>query len=216
MIVLFSCSHIESGQYIELTNNDTLSSLSKEFNVPAWKIEDLNSDKRFVVGEFVFIPSPSGILRAFTSRGPSSARGIKSSGEFMWPVPSSRKISSPFGKRWGRRHNGIDISARPGSHILASNGGAVIYSGSGFGGFGNIIILAHRYGYFTIYAHNRKNYVKKGEKVHKGQVIAQIGNTGRSTGAHLHFEIRRNSKPIDPVSLLSRSSSRMIANNKVY
>lgn len=105
----------------------------------------------------------------------------------------------------GKKHDGIDIPARSGSHILAVNDGVVVYSGNGFGGYGNVLILSHRYGFFSLYAHNKVNYAKKGETVHKGQVIAQVGSTGKSTGPHLHFEIRRDGRALNPKFIITKN-----------
>lgn len=132
----------------------------------------------------------------------NSKIGIEEKGMFTWPVPATRKISSFFGKRRGRHHDGIDIPSSNGSHILASAAGKVSFSGW-MRGYGRIIVLKHKNNYNTIYAHNSKNFAKKGETVKKGQVIAKVGNSGRSTGPHLHFEIRKSNKVIDPMRFFS-------------
>lgn len=198
-----------SGHHIRLKDNDSLEKLSDRYRVPKWAIEEANPGKKYIKGEWIFIPMKRGILDMINKdRQLMTSSGIHSylnSGEFLWPVPSSHRISSKYGRRWGRLHEGIDISAKKGSHILAANDGVVVYSGKELGGYGNITVLAHKYGFFTIYAHAYKNYTRKGEKVSRGQVIAKIGNSGRSTGPHLHFEIRKNSKSIDPLKYLSRN-----------
>src|SRR5690606_9771758 len=125
------------------------------------------------------------------------------SGEFAWPVPSSKRISSGYGKRWGRHHEGIDIPGRVGTSIVAAADGKVIYSGSGLGGYGNITVILHDNGYHTVYAHAKRNLTVAGQRVYKGQVIAQLGKSGRSTGPHLHFEIRKNSRPLNPTQVLA-------------
>ncbi len=117
--------------------------------------------------------------------------------------PTSRGvITSGFGWRWGRRHEGIDIGLPVGSDVKAADGGVVTlatYSSS----YGNYIIIDHGGNMSTVYAHNSKLLVKKGEKVYKGQVIAKSGNTGRSTGPHLHFEVRKNGVPQNPTNYVS-------------
>jgi murein DD-endopeptidase MepM/ murein hydrolase activator NlpD len=120
-------------------------------------------------------------------------------------VPSHKSISSNFGARWGRHHDGIDIPARKGTHIVSVSDGVVVYAGSGLGGYGNLTVISHRNGLFSVYAHSDKLYTTKGQKVHKGQVIATVGSTGRSTGNHLHFEIRKNSNPVDPKKVFARN-----------
>lgn len=113
--------------------------------------------------------------------------------------PTSRGvITSPFGSRWGRRHTGIDIGMPTGTSVKAADGGKVIYSGWK-GGYGKLVIIDHGANMQTYYAHNSKLLVKKGEKVFKGQTVAKSGNTGRSTGPHLHFEVRKNGTPINPI-----------------
>lgn len=114
--------------------------------------------------------------------------------------PASGVISSPFGGRYGRFHNGIDIAPLKLTFkariIRASGGGIVIYAGKKKG-FGNLIVISHG-ALKTYYAHNAKLFVKKGQEVFQGQRIAKMGSSGRSTNIHLHFEIRKNGKPVNP------------------
>jgi murein DD-endopeptidase MepM/ murein hydrolase activator NlpD len=127
------------------------------------------------------------------------------SGRFLWPVRG--RLSSGYGFRkhpmGGGRffHHGIDIAAPRGRSVMASQGGRVISAGWN-GNYGKIILLKHRKGYSTAYAHLSKILVKKGEYVTKGQVIGRLGNTGRSTGPHLHFEIRKNRRSQNPLKFL--------------
>lgn len=104
--------------------------------------------------------------------------------------PVSGVITSRFGGRWGRQHTGLDIGAPKGTKIKAAASGTVIFSGYS-GSYGNVVKISHGSGIQTYYAHCSKLYVKKGEKVSAGDVIAAVGSTGRSTGNHLHFEIRK-------------------------
>lgn len=106
----------------------------------------------------------------------------------------------PF-TRQRKFHEGIDIPAPHGTDIKAAASGKVIYSGKN-GGYGNMIILDHGYGITTLYAHASKLIAKTGHEVSKGQVIAKVGSTGRSTGPHLHFEIRVFGTPVDPMKYL--------------
>lgn len=106
-------------------------------------------------------------------------------------MPTRGRISSPFGPRWGRMHRGIDIAKEHGSDIQAADGGTVSHSGAK-GTYGNMIEIDHGNGYKTRYAHCSKLLFSPGQKVSKGQVIAKIGSTGRSTGPHLHFEVIKN------------------------
>ncbi len=113
--------------------------------------------------------------------------------------PARGALTSRFGWRWGRKHEGIDVAAKIGTPIYASDGGKVSFSGTQ-SGYGKVVIIDHGNGLQTVYGHNNKNLVAKGDKVFKGQKIAEVGNTGRSTGPHVHFEIRKNGKPVNPLS----------------
>jgi murein DD-endopeptidase MepM/ murein hydrolase activator NlpD len=187
---------------------ESVKDLATKFGTPEWSIKEANRGKHFVKGEWIFIPMRRGLLSQgdFISRYGSGSNPVVplGSGNYMWPVPSSRKISSKFGPRWGRHHDGIDIPAKLGTHILATNSGVVVYSGSKLGGYGNLIVISHADGFFSVYAHAKKSFVRKGSRVHRGQVIAQVGTTGRSTGPHLHFEIRTSERPYNPVTFFKR------------
>lgn len=130
----------------------------------------------------------------------------KSTGRFIWPVPSCRMISSPFGYRWGAFHEGIDISGNGvyGKDIIAADGGTVAeVNTSGWGaGYGRYVIIDHGGGYRTLYAHCSAVLVSAGQKVSQGQLIAKIGDSGDATGPHLHFEVRINGRSVNPVSYL--------------
>ena len=116
-------------------------------------------------------------------------------------------MSSVFGWRndpmSGKRafHEGIDFAGRANSEVMAVAAGVVVWSGSRWG-FGNAVEINHGNGYSTLYAHNKKNLVKVGETVKKGQVLALLGSTGRSSGPHVHFELRRNGKAINPIKFV--------------
>ena len=159
-------------------------------------------------GQWVFKSSNVGL---FNARGGYST-DYRSTGDFIWPVPSSKKVSSHFGMRGSRMHEGIDIPARKGSNIIAARDGKVIFSGR-MRGYGRVVVVKHDGGYHTVYAHNNKNYAKKGQNVSSGEVIALVGNSGRSTGNHLHFEIRKNNKNQNPMAYYKKSGSRRIASN---
>ena len=117
----------------------------------------------------------------------------------MWPVRG--KITAKFDPRHDSLNDGIDIAAPSGTPIRATLPGEVIYSDK-LRGYGNLIILRHRGSYASVYAHNRRNLVRKGQKVTRRQVIAEVGATGRVTTPHLHFEIRRGNIARDPLSYL--------------
>jgi murein DD-endopeptidase MepM/ murein hydrolase activator NlpD len=107
-------------------------------------------------------------------------------------------------------HNGIDISAKIGTSILAMADGLVVFAGRKHG-YGNIFEIRHGNGLETWYAHNKANRVKEGDLVHRGQEIATLGSTGRSTGPHVHFEVRKNGVPINPRSYLNPHGSGRVA-----
>ena len=128
-----------------------------------------------------------------------------SGGVFQWPCPSSRYITSSYGNRlhpvlkvW-KFHTGIDIGASSGNDITAAAAGKVIMS-TYYGGYGNCVMIDHGGGIVTLYGHASRLLVGQGEKVVKGQTIAKVGSTGRSTGPHLHFEVRKNGAYVNPMS----------------
>ena len=143
------------------------------------------------------------------SNSGSNSAPVQSTGQFLWPVPSSNRISSKYGYRihpiYGTRklHAGLDIAAPANANIVAADSGIVILSSYGYnGGYGNYIIISHGNGVTTRYAHCNDLYVQSGAKVNKGQVIAGVGSTGSSTGNHCHFEIRINGESKNPQNYL--------------
>ncbi len=122
-------------------------------------------------------------------------------------MPTEGRLTSPFGERIHPTtfeksfHYGIDLANNVGTNIYASATGVVLFSEEN-GTYGNMILISHGNGYSTVYAHLSKMLVKSGDQVKKGDLIAKMGNTGRSTGSHLHFEIRENGTPIDPEQIL--------------
>ena len=118
---------------------------------------------------------------------------------FDWPTRG--RISSPFGPRWGRMHNGLDIAVVTGTPIKAAADGRVTFAGWN-GGYGILVIIDHGNNVETRYAHNSRLNVKVGQKVSRGDVISYSGNTGVSTGPHLHFEIRYKGNPVNPQTYL--------------
>ncbi len=202
-----ACSSFQSGQYVLLSNNAGPGELSKKYNISERKIIEANKDRAFVRGQWIFIPQEKGILRAFQTPGAGAPQvDINSYGKrFLWPVPSAHAVSSNYGGRWGRKHEGIDIPAVQGTPFLAVDDGIVVYSGQGIRAYGNLTVLAHKDGFFSVYAHAKKNYTQKGQKVYRGQVLGQVGRTGRATGPHLHFELRKESRALDPLDILAKN-----------
>lgn len=145
------------------------------------------------------ITSPTAEVVMVGTKTPPPSVGTK---EFI--MPASGRLSSTFGRRWGRAHEGIDIAATTGTKIVASDNGVVIEAGFKNNGYGNIVKIDHQNGFITYYAHCSKVYVNEGDVVAKGDRIAAVGNTGRSTGPHLHFEIRENGTPHNPFNYIER------------
>ena len=123
----------------------------------------------------------------------------RGSGSLIWPVNGS--IISPFGMRWGRLHAGVDIPEPTGTPIRAADGGRVVLAGW-TGGYGNYTCIQHTATLSTCYAHQSAINVSVGQSVEQAQVIGAVGNTGHSFGSHLHFEVRINGSPVDPVPYL--------------
>ena len=123
------------------------------------------------------------------------------SGKYIWPFKSGYTLTSGFKWRWGRLHQGIDLGTPIGNDVLAADGGIVTFAGYS-GGYGYLIKVDHQNGMETRYAHNSQLLVKAGDKVFQGMHIAESGNSGRSTGPHLHFEIRVNGTAKDPLGFL--------------
>ncbi len=135
-------------------------------------------------------PSPA-YSQASTDSSPSASG-------FIWPVGGP--VVSPFGWRWGRMHEGVDIAAGYGSPIAAAASGTVIYAGW-MGGYGNLIIIDHGGGIATAYAH-QSSFAVGGGSVSQGQTIGYVGCTGHCFGPHLHFEVRVNGSAVDPLGYL--------------
>jgi murein DD-endopeptidase MepM/ murein hydrolase activator NlpD len=140
---------------------------------------------------------------------------VYTGGRLNWPVPASYKVSSGYGARWGRQHGGIDISCSTGSQIVSAESGVVIKAWTGCphnygkssgcscgGGFGNHVIVSHNGSLTTVYGHLTSLSVSAGQTVTRGQTLGTAGSTGRSTGPHLHFEVRVSGNRVNPTSYL--------------
>ena len=144
-------------------------------------------------------PPKAALAPLVADAGPPGSRTIslRDTGlRFEWPLRG--RVSSAFGARGRDDHQGIDIPAQEGAPIVAAESGRVIHSGARLGDYGNVVIVKHAGRYLTVYAHNRRNLVDRGDFVEKGEVIAQVGETGNASGPHLHFEIRRDRLAQDP------------------
>lgn len=148
---------------------------------------NLKSPDRLRVGLVLKLPDKARLGRLSPSRG----------GGLVFIRPVEGRLTSEFGPRWGRMHEGVDFGAPVGTPIRASADGTVGFVGSR-GGYGRLVIVAHGGGVETYYAHASKVYVGRGQRVKQGEVIATVGMSGEVTGPNLHFEIRLNGKPVDP------------------
>ncbi len=192
----------EEVEYTEEVNYDVKIEEDKNMykNQKKVKVQGVNGENKIVASEVRHngVSIEKEILKEEVIREPVTevvVQGTKevpktvATGTFF--MPTRGRITSPFGRRWGRMHTGIDIGASHGSAIKAADGGTVSFSGYQ-GSYGYMVEINHGNGYRTRYAHCSKIHVKKGQKVAKGQHIANVGNTGRSYGSHVHFEVIKN------------------------
>ena len=139
------------------------------------------------------------IQAAAASASGSTGSGTVSAAGFLWPVDGP--VTSGFGWRWGRMHEGVDIAVATGTPVRAVAAGTVIHAGW-LGGYGNLVVVDHGNGLSTAYAHNSSYAVSVGQAVGQGDVVAYSGNTGNSSGPHVHFEVRVNGGAVDPLGYL--------------
>lgn len=150
---------------------------------------------KYVNGEIVTVVTTNTeelkpVINSIVVKGGKVIPSVGDTSSWYWPTIQGYTISSRFGWRWGRQHDGIDISGTGhGSPIYASNNGTVYEVGYGHSSMGNYVEINHNNGYYTVYMHMSSIKVKQGQIVARGQVIGGMGNTGRSTGTHLHFSI---------------------------
>jgi murein DD-endopeptidase MepM/ murein hydrolase activator NlpD len=145
--------------------------------------------------------APPGSAWSSSGGGVTPAAAVGPPARLRWPVEAPR-ITSLFGSRWGRQHEGIDLQAPIGTPVVAADGGEVVYSGNTVRGYGNMIVLKHADGLMTVYAHNSVLLVKVGAVVRAGDRIALSGQSGHASGPHVHFEVRRAEIPRDPLQFL--------------
>ena len=158
-------------------------------------------DRRELEGHLASLEKEQEKIRARLAGGGSIAAGPirPGSGSMIWPINGT--FTSPFGVRWGRLHAGIDIAAPEGTPIRAADSGTVVLA-AWTGGYGNYTCISHGGSLSTCYGHQSRFGTSAGASVGKGQVIGYVGNTGHSFGAHLHFEVRINGQPVDPMGYL--------------
>ncbi len=148
---------------------------------------------------------------------PKEGERVSLSGKWQWPIENGVEISSPFGQRGRKFHQGVDIRAHMGTPVHAAADGDVVYVGSKIKGYGRMVVIKHAHDIYSVYAHHSKNLVKIGKHVIRGDVIAKSGHSGHATGPHLHFEIRRGTQSFDPQYALNENihsiASRSVASD---
>lgn len=182
----------------EVAPGENLYRIGLRYGVPAAEIARVNGIRDVTelrVGQRLLIPG----LRGRPDDGSQRTSRYDGPLRFGWPVKG--RLTSRFGLRGNRPHEGIDLGAPHGTPIHAAEAGRVIHSGR-FGAYGKVVILKHAGAYRSVYAHARQLFVEKGDFVERGQKIAEVGATGRATGPHLHFEIRRGETAHDPLVYL--------------
>jgi lipoprotein NlpD len=185
------------GVWYTVERGDTVASISRRHHVPADDIIELNDladPDRLEPGQVLFLYGIDELVRRLPPRKPVPG----SPPAFVWPLDAG-VLSSGFGPRGGRPHQGVDIAVPPGTQVKAAADGTVVYSDNKQRGYGNLVILQHAGGYVTVYAHNQRNLVDEGDEVRQGAPVAEVGSTGHSTGPHLHFEIRQGGEAVDPL-----------------
>jgi murein DD-endopeptidase MepM/ murein hydrolase activator NlpD len=190
------------------------------------KANHISDPAQINVGQRLFIPGAKQVLKVEPYPGfkgnpaPSSHQASAPAGrepqapepavpkpgsvQLLWPVPNGI-LFSPYGNRNGVMHDGVDISAPAGSPVLAADDGKVTYSGNTVRGYGNMVVIKHAGNLLTVYAHNKKNLVREGDLVRRGQRIAEVGETGRATGSHCHFEVRVGKQAVNPLFYLKET-----------
>jgi murein DD-endopeptidase MepM/ murein hydrolase activator NlpD len=193
------------GTWHVVAQGETSASIARQAGIPLEDLLEINGLKKnetLEPGRPVFVLAPPKPSAAGTPTvTPPTPAPTASNAPLRWPVAAPR-LSSMFGKRWGKDHEGIDMAAPTGTPVYAAAGGTVIYSGDQVRGYGNMVVLQHPDGLVTVYAHNSLLLVRTGTSVVVGQEIARVGDTGRSTAPHLHFEVRRGENPQDPMQFL--------------
>jgi murein DD-endopeptidase MepM/ murein hydrolase activator NlpD len=197
------------GVYHVVERHQTLYRICKTYGVDLKEVASINGitdPSKIQTGQRIFIPGAKRVLKVeividdVVAEPEEKTKVAYKKLDFIWPVEG--KINDFFEGDESKRHQGIDISSPPGTPIKASNAGMVIYSNNTIRGYGNLIILRHSEEYVTVYAHNQVNLVEEGTWVEKGQIIGKVGQTGRTSGPHLHFEIRKKNKAVDPLLFL--------------
>lgn len=224
VLCVLVCGYVAAcgkAMYYQVRSGDTLSEIAQRHGVTHHEIARYNAIRnpdKLDAGQWLRIPPPKQTQTA--ARVPSEkltvARAVPerrrdfgmllqerdrpTGASFLsWPIEG--EVTSRFGPRNGSFHDGIDIAAPEGTPVLAAADGQVIFSDA-LRGYGNVVIVRHENGYLTVYAHNRVNLVKEGQTVRQGEPVAEVGQSGRASGANLHFEVRKDNLARDPLYYL--------------
>jgi murein DD-endopeptidase MepM/ murein hydrolase activator NlpD len=200
------------GIYHQVGPGENLFRIGKAYGISYQKLGRINKIRdphRIKVGQRIFIPRATRQLpvRVITPEQarydrPDPRDWPKGKSPFIWPVTQGT-LTSRFGPRGDSFHDGIDIGAPKGALIRAARSGEVLYDDK-LRGYGNVIILRHNDDYATVYAHNSAHLVRVGNRVRQGQPIARLGDSGRTSGPNLHFEIRKKNVARNPLYYLPR------------
>ena len=226
----------EEGAFHIVGSGETLGHICDVYGLDLKRVAKINRLKRpfkLRVGETVFLPAAA-LLDECDEKPEIKTAGKKASGKshakrrsicnvakairgrpdpavpgLKFPVPGG-VLTSPFGHRWGVFHRGLDIAASRGTPVLSCASGKVLFTGTRkrFRNYGKVVLLDHGNGVYTQYAHLSRILVTKGGKVRKGQKIALVGNTGKSTGPHLHLEVRVSNNLYNPLAYFSSKDLR--------
>lgn len=210
LLLLAGAAACSRAVYHEVRPGENLYRISKAYGVGVdtlIKVNHLSDPTRLEVGQRLKIPGadhtvPVNLVTPRSAEArPRRAQGApRVTKTFLWPVAGGT-VTSGFGQRGHSFHDGIDISAPAGTEVVAAEDGEVIYSDS-LRGYGNCIIVRHTDGLATVYAHNQSNRVREGQHVRRGAVIGTVGDSGRTTGSNLHFEVRQDNVAHDPLYFL--------------
>jgi murein DD-endopeptidase MepM/ murein hydrolase activator NlpD len=193
------------GVYHKIKKGDTIAKIAKQYKVQPEAIVNFEWNKldgpnaTLTPGEYLIVPGgrkPFVTRTVSVYRGPVPKNAKKGTGAFVWPV------SGVITQGYWNGHRALDIASWLGNPVKAADSGYVVFAGWDRTGYGNLIVINHGNGYVTYYAHLSAIYVRVGESVGRGQQIGAVGSTGRSTGSHLHFEIRYRGVQRNPLGFL--------------
>lgn len=211
LATLAACSTSKGGTVHVVKRGETLYRIGKAYGVSYEDLaeaNDIDDPSRIEVGQRLVVPgvkrqvpvdvvAPRDVTRTRRSAEPVLPPDKR---PFIWPVQVGQ-VTSPFGPRGRSFHDGIDIAAEEGTAVYAAADGVVAFADE-LRGYGRVVIVRHGDEYATVYAHNQRNLVEEGEKVKRGQKIALVGDSGRTTAPNLHFEVRRDNVARDPIAYL--------------